>query len=360
MEVTGGLDRDKGKTVSIDFACTDCHKRLRVDDHTAGSMIRCPGCGTVQSAPLPASMKQNVRPEPPILAVSVGGANDQPQGAAVKPVALNPSSLEAARKLPTAVTVLFIAVAASIIVALIIPQSAMASFPLSLTIGIWVALLSFRSHAWMSLIFSLFPLMFTCCGPAPTAILMVLPPGHNSIDDPELSIRVIVFIYAIMWIPLGIIARVRACRAVGNGNALGGRWLLVVVAGTCGLTAATVPICRAFFKAADSNPAAVLAKADTLWSSGDPKDRIEAVKHYKSFLNRTTGDNRFSAIMKGYDRELPKVFRRVIEYEADYGDPGEAVDWIRLAADEHVKLSLSSEKAKKIAEDVSENRQAHP
>ena len=128
-----------------------------------------------------------------------------------------------------------------------------------------------------------------------------------------------------------------------------------------------VPICRAFTNAVDIDPGTLLAKADTLWSSGDPKDRMEAIKHYKLFLKGTTKAKVYSAYMESHrserntlgfrqlsecEKELPKVYRRVIEYEADYGDPGEAVDSIRLGLDEDVKLSLNSEKANKLLEKV--------
>jgi len=147
---------------------------------------------------------------------------------------------------------------------------------------------------------------------------------------------------------------------------------MLVFGGACALTAGLVPICRAFTSANDNDPAtfdpaALLAKADILWSSGDPKDRMEAINHYKLFLKSTTKGKIYSAYMESHlsernrlgfrqlsecEKELPKVYRRVIEYEADYGDPGEAVDWIRLGLDEDVKLFLNSEKANQLLEKV--------
>ena len=88
-----------------------------------------------------------------------------------------------------------------------------------------------------------------------------------------------------------------------------------------------------------------LATADQLWHSDN---KAEAIQAYKRFLNSET--------YYQFHGELPRVFRRVIEYEADYGDPGEARDWIYKAWEEwpgrRMKLSFESKKATQLWDEV--------
>ncbi|TWT38547.1 zinc ribbon domain-containing protein [Blastopirellula retiformator] len=46
----------------IEFLCTECPKKLRVPDDSAGKKVKCPGCGHVQRIPTP-----EVAPEEPPL-----------------------------------------------------------------------------------------------------------------------------------------------------------------------------------------------------------------------------------------------------------------------------------------------------
>lgn len=82
----------------------------------------------------------------------------------------------------------------------------------------------------------------------------------------------------------------------------------------------------------------VMNSGHSLW---EDDRQVEAVRQYKAVLledgRSYLGD------------ELSIVFRRVIEYEADYGDPAEARDWcIRATNELNLKLSFTSEAAEKI------------
>ena len=84
-----------------------------------------------------------------------------------------------------------------------------------------------------------------------------------------------------------------------------------------------------------------LTEAEKFWDAGE---RPKAIKEYKHFL-KSEGRIHFRS-------ELPGVYRRVIEYEADNGDASEAGDWALRALDEWpgqpMQLSFQSTKAKGI------------
>lgn len=82
----------------------------------------------------------------------------------------------------------------------------------------------------------------------------------------------------------------------------------------------------------------MMTEGHSLWSAERQSD---AVRQYKAVLlesgRRYLGD------------ELSVIYRRVIEYEADYGDPAEARDWCVRATNEwNLRLSFSSTAAENI------------
>jgi hypothetical protein len=84
-----------------------------------------------------------------------------------------------------------------------------------------------------------------------------------------------------------------------------------------------------------------LATADSLWDAGQ---KPAAVQKYKEFLRHSEHYQLHA--------ELPAAYRRVIEYEAEHGDGGEARDWIVKAWDEwpgqRMQLSFDSEQAERL------------
>src|SRR5436309_268233 len=85
--------------------------------------------------------------------------------------------------------------------------------------------------------------------------------------------------------------------------------------------------------------------AHALWESDK---RAEAIKQYKQILR---SPNRIHL----HD-DLPMLYRRIIEYEADYGDPSDARDWSLRAYEEWpgmpMRLTFDSRKATEIWNDV--------
>ncbi len=89
-----------------------------------------------------------------------------------------------------------------------------------------------------------------------------------------------------------------------------------------------------------TDPSRAVSSADALWDGGQ---RVEAVRSYKKILREA---HRQEPLEKEVRRELPRLYRRVISHEAQYGDPAEARDWIRDAWHANVRsLSFESDVA---------------
>ncbi len=96
-------------------------------------------------------------------------------------------------------------------------------------------------------------------------------------------------------------------------------------------------------------------EAHELWESDD---RFGAVRRYKTLIR--SDDFRWDLVE--FQPELVTAYRRVIEHEADYGDPGSARDWAMRAYNQGQwseyaslrKLTFSSEAARQIWGEVSE------
>jgi len=83
-----------------------------------------------------------------------------------------------------------------------------------------------------------------------------------------------------------------------------------------------------------------IASADAMWDAGQ---RIESVRAYKQILRQSRDQQ---SLEKEVRRELPRLYRRVISHEAQYGDPAEARDWIHDAWQANIRsLSFESEAA---------------
>ncbi len=90
-------------------------------------------------------------------------------------------------------------------------------------------------------------------------------------------------------------------------------------------------------------------KIHALW---DQEDRFEAVRLYKQLLRSDQIRWDWSEL----NPDLTTIYRRVIEHEAEYGDPGSARDWCLRAYDQGQwstystlrQLTFSSENARQI------------
>jgi hypothetical protein len=87
--------------------------------------------------------------------------------------------------------------------------------------------------------------------------------------------------------------------------------------------------------------------ANSLWENDK---RFEGIKKYKAILR---SEERIHL-----HRDLPMIYRRVIEHEAEYGDPAEARDWSWKAYEEwpgmRMQLTFESTKATDIWKQVVE------
>lgn len=88
-----------------------------------------------------------------------------------------------------------------------------------------------------------------------------------------------------------------------------------------------------------------VAAAHRLW---EEDQRFDAVKSYKGILRK---EERIH--LRG---DLPILYRRIIEHEAEYGDPSVARDWCLRAYEEWpgkpMRLTFSSSKATEIWNEV--------
>ena len=78
-----------------------------------------------------------------------------------------------------------------------------------------------------------------------------------------------------------------------------------------------------------ADPTKALAKADILW---DRDDRVAAVRQYKQLLRKR--DPLSQDGLAWLQDSRPRLYRRIITFEAEYGDPADARDWIKDAWNE--------------------------
>jgi hypothetical protein len=110
---------------------------------------------------------------------------------------------------------------------------------------------------------------------------------------------------------------------------------------------------RAGFESRTADMRQKIDEAHALWESDD---RFEAVRRYKSLIR---SDEVHWHLLE-FRPELVTVYRRVIEHEAEYGDPGSARDWAMRAYDKGQwseytslrKLTFTSDAAAEIWEEV--------
>ena len=271
----------------------------------------------------------------------------------------------AAKELPDTLIGLVVAVVATILLGLAFPGSVLWVFPLVAMFGFRIMLLGKRCNSYLSLPLGLSPFAIFVAG---LAMAQIRPPERYCGCT-----RLVLGLYIVFFMPLALYVSAEVRRWGGPAPPLTRRIAGVLARRAKYVLPVVVFGVFAAFRLGglttppDSDPVAVLSKADVLWALGDPKDRIEATKQYKLFLRGTmcatvhsvcleshhdkTSEPAFSQL-QGFEKDLPRVYRRVIEYEADYGDPGEAVDWIRSALDDRVGISLTSEKANELLEKV--------
>ena len=95
-----------------------------------------------------------------------------------------------------------------------------------------------------------------------------------------------------------------------------------------------------------NDPSSKLIKIDQLYEV----DQVEAVKQYKAILKkRNFFDKSQPLVVDGRH----KLYRRIIAFEAMYGDPAEGRDWILEAWHENIRtLTFQSQEPKELWQSV--------
>lgn len=134
--------------------------------------------------------------------------------------------------------------------------------------------------------------------------------------------------------------------------------LSVVIVAVLVLTGIVVTFTR-FLLEKDRSPALqewdalgeLLQEGDRQWNA---QDHFAAIATYKTFLQRK------EEYHYEWRKDYPRIYRRVIEHEAKYGNPGEAVDWIVKAQNDRYvgsRLVLYAPEAKALFEEVQQQNQ---
>lgn len=132
------------------------------------------------------------------------------------------------------------------------------------------------------------------------------------------------------------------------------RWWMAVVVSTVGLTVIVLGTSSLLLSTSKSSYQHRKDKLERLLTEGDRKwsddDHFAAIEVYKQFLAE---EPLYSYDQQWFDT-YPRVYRRVIEHEAKYGDPGEAVDWIvKAQRNDYVgRLTFHAPEAKALLKEV--------
>ena len=279
-----------------------------------------------------------------------------------------PMPLEAATKrvetqVPQVLTVFLVSAAITILTGLIAAHSVVLTLPILAMIAFWPAITGCQIKKALSTSDSIvnsssllgrFAVFLVCLGVSPVIlgfIGLLLTFGMSGTEG-RLAIRFLLVGYAVFVIPSTLYFRTDALRLDWK-SAMPRNWLLKVGGATLlGTVVVSATIVVIFDLGSSGNlgdridsAEKDLAAAHELWE-GD--ERFEAVKQYKTFL-RTEERIHF------HD-DLPVLYRRVIEHEAEYGDPSDCRDWCLRAYEEWpgrpMKLTFGSETATKIWSDV--------
>ncbi len=100
------------------------------------------------------------------------------------------------------------------------------------------------------------------------------------------------------------------------------------------------------------NPNKALAAADKLWENDE---RVDAIDAYKELLRKPDPTDPDSAWLQD---SRPRLYRRVIEFEAEYGDIPVARDWIQDALKEGHRIRFDSDTARELWEEETAERKS--
>lgn len=277
---------------------------------------------------------------------------------------------EAIAGVPRVAGILLAAEVVMLLSGLLVPTSVLLTVPVMTILGFWMVAIGVRISGKLNFVQRLasrmgqFSIILQGLGLSPLLLMffgvVIL---HNSAY--RIQIRILAVIYSVFFVPAVLLVRTQAMRHFGKRSFEVSRSELVRLGASVGI--AVVLISGLFYTLGseetqttsqrDEDSMIILqrkeqiAEAHRLW---DADNHFEAVSRYKSLLN--------PGMTPWYRLELmgeqAMVYRRVIDHEAEYGDPGSARDWALRAYEEGRwnsplrKMTFSSDSANTIWEDV--------
>ena len=264
---------------------------------------------------------------------------------------------------------------------LLVPSSVLLTVPVLTMLGFWMVAIGARIAGKLNFVQRLasrmgqFSIMLQALGLSPLLFAIVGTLFMSSADEftGNIIARFLVVIYSVFFVPAVLFVRAKAHRHLGKSPFDVSKSELIQLGASVGVAVVLVSGLFNFvgphsrtqnyrreaetfisdFKGQLASQKDQIDEANALWEADD---RFGAIREYKSLLR--SDEMRWD--MPDFRADQAMLYRRVIEYEAEYGDPGSARDWALRAYeqgqwDEYAalrKLTFSSDAAKTIWEDV--------
>lgn len=255
---------------------------------------------------------------------------------------------------------------------LMVPRSVILTLPILIMLGFWLVAIGARLSGRLSFgqkLFSRmgqFSAMLQSIGASPLllGVFGFLTIKNANEATANLAVRFLVVCFSIFFVPVLLWVRSKAMRHLSKDPMTVQSKVLVMyvvfvgisVSGTAGIFSFMINrgSMAENLNEFDTHMASYREDIDAAHELWDAEERFEAVKEYKTIL-RTDG---IPWHVSEFRAEQPTLYRRVIEHEADYGDPGSARDWALRAYDYGQRnealrsMTFSSEAATAIWQDV--------
>jgi len=275
---------------------------------------------------------------------------------------------------PRVAVILLAAEAVMLLSGLLVPSSVLLTVPVLTMLGFWMVAIGARISGKLNFVQRLasragqFSIMLQALGLSPLLFGAVGILILSSADGFTGNIaRFLVVIFTVFFVPAVLLVRAKAHRHLGKSPFEVSRTELIRLGASVGVAVVLVSglfyfvtsqerevsesnygDAEDFMAAAKAERAAQMLQIEDAHALWESDDRFEAVRKYKSLLR--------SSNVSSTDEVA--IYRRVIEHEAEYGDPGSARDWALRAYEEGRwnaalrKLTFSSEAAKTIWEEI--------
>ena len=275
---------------------------------------------------------------------------------------------------PRVAGILLAAEAVMLLSGLLVPSSVLLTVPVLTMLGFWMVAIGARISGKLNFVQRLtsrmgqFSITLQALGLSPLLFGVVGILVLSNTDGFTGNIaRFLVVIFTVFFVPAVLVVRAKAHRHLGKSPFEISRSGVIRLGASVGVTVVLVSghfhsmmpqeseipeteygDAEDFMAAAKAERAARLTQIDEAHSLWESDDRFGAVRIYKTLLRSINVSSADEVMM----------YRRIVEHEAEYGDPGSARDWALRAYEEGRwnaalrKLTFSSDAAKKIWEDV--------